>query len=395
MALIDRLRQATFKGFEFLVSTSSITFGQKTVVHQYPNTAKTEVEFLGAAEDIFTLDLYINSVDSDYIGRRNILKSLLSEGSPGLLVHPYEGEMRCSVVGQATLDEDDRSFGLARFRVTFQKTSLYLYPSEIESNIAKIRNLFLQLKNVYKNKVIDEYFFADILPDDFGRTKNFLTGILGEFEGITSIVSLNNDNEVQYNRAVSTFEDNIVPNVEDGTSLADDLDNLVSGLDDLAEDQTENILLYQSLYTVGTQSLISPSLTVHSQELNKNISLITNYINIMVLALSYNSIALVEFETDQDLNLVESILEAQYQFVFLKMDTEIAFLINALRNEITQFFDEQEVRRVIDENVPGNPLVKLTYLLYENLDDYQQLFELNDKKSPVWYEGDIKILTES
>jgi len=393
MALLDRLRPATYKGAEFLVETSSITFGQKTVTHQYPNSNRTEVEFLGAAEDIFSLNIYIHSTENDYISKRNLLKRILESEGPGLLVHPYEGEIRCSVVGQVTLDEDDRNFGIARFSVTWQKTSLYLFPNEALNNIAKIRTLFLQLKNAYKNKVIDEYFFEDILPEDFGRTKNFLTVIGQEFEMIKTIVPLDSEKESSYNSSVETFNDNIVTNVTDNESLATDLDNIVTNLDGLASEQVDNVSIYQALYEIGTQALISPALTVQSQELNDNIALITNYINIMALGLSYNAFALVTFETDQDINFHEDLLEDQYDYIFLRLDSEIGFITNSLRNEITKFFEAQDVRRVIDMNVPGNPLTKLVYLLYDNLDDYEKIYELNNKLNPVWYEGDIKVLT--
>ena len=74
MALIDKLQKASFKGVDFLVENSSISFGQKTVVHEYPNSKRVEIEFLDNRPDIFDLDIYINSVGNDYLSKRNALK---------------------------------------------------------------------------------------------------------------------------------------------------------------------------------------------------------------------------------------------------------------------------------------------------------------------------------
>ena len=112
-----------------------------------------------------------------------------------------------------------------------------------------------------------------------------------------------------------------------------------------------------------------------------------------MLGLSYNSIALIKFETDEQLNSFEALLESQYNYIFLNLDSDIAFLINSLRNEITKFFNSQDVRRVITKEVTGNPLVKLCYLLYENTNDYEKIYNLNNKISPIWYEGNIRVLT--
>ena len=393
MALIDRLRTATYKGVEFLVKNSSITFGQKTVTHQYPNSNRTEVEFLGQAEDVFSLDIYIHSTEDDYIGKRNLLKEMLNSEDAGLLVHPYEGEIRCSVVDRVTLSEDDRSFGLARFSVTFQKTSPYLYPVEALDNISKIRNLYVQLQNAYKNKVIDEYLFEDFLPDNFVKTKQTLSALYAEFEIIKTIVPANKEFEVEYNKSIEKFKDNINTSVSDAEVMAESLDDVITNLDSLALNEIDNVEMYKALYDFGGQSLISPELTAQARIVNNNYKLISNYINIIALGLSYNSIALIDFETDEQLNFYEALLEDQYNFIFLNMDSEIAFIINSLRNEITRFFDNQDVRRVITKEVTGNPIVKLCYLLYENTDDYEKIYNLNDKSSPVWYEGDVRVLT--
>ena len=393
MALIDRLRRATFKGAEFLVETSSISFGQKTVVHNYPNSDRTEVEFLGQSEDIFSLEIYIHSIENDYIGKRNLLKSILSSPGTGLLVHPYEGEIRCSVVDKVTLVEEDRSLGIAKFSVTFQKTSKYLYPTAALNNITKIRNLYIQLKNAYKNKVIDEYFFEDYLPATFTQTKHTLTALHKEFEIIKSIAPLDKDNESKYDKSIKAFEDNINSSSSDSEILAENIDNVVADLDNLAANDIDNINLYGSLYDFGGQTLIVPELTVEARIINNNYSLISNYINILALGLSYNVIALIDFVTDQELNFYEQLLETQYQYVFPNLSSDIGAILNQLRNEITKFFDAQDVRRVIIKEVTGNPLVKLCYLLYGNTDDYERIYNLNNRLSPVWYEGDVKVLT--
>jgi len=393
MSLLDNLQKASFKGVEFLVKNSSISFGQKTITHQYPNSGRTEVEFLGQAEDVFSLDIYIHSVDSDYIQKRNSLKNTLNSEGSGILIHPYDGRIQCSVVDKVTLTENDTKLGIASFSVTFQKMSSYLYPVASLNNLSKINNLFSQLKESYKNIISGNFNFVSFLPDSFKATIGTLQSLNQNFENIKTLVSLSKKLESVYDYGLEQFAENIVASSSDGQTLADNLDNVISNLDNLADDPIDSITLYASLYLFGGQQVIKPELSVESKIINSNYRLISNYINIIALGLSYNSIILVNFETDIELKFYEQKLEAQYKFVAPNMPSEIISQINVLRSEITKFFEAQEVRRVIEKETPANHLAQICYQLYGTTEDYKKLYNLNNNISPVIYEGNIKVLT--
>ncbi len=394
MALIDRLQAASFKGVDFLVQSSSIKFGQKTVTHQYPNTDRTEVEFLGLAEDTFNLDIFIHSAEPDYIEKRNALKIALSDGEVGQLVHPYEGQIEVSVVGQVTLREVDEEFGVARFTVTFQKTTEQSFPAQAIDNSSVIRQLFGEFSLQLQEFVEDNFAFLGDYPGVFEDAENELNQLLDIFNEVQNLVPLKSNLSALFLSNVRTFDNTIPQMINDPVLLAQTLADTFESLDGIAVADLENVIVYQSFFDFGDDNPIDTPITVEGRRIQENREILRTYVQSIALALSYNAISLVDFDDDIQMNSFESSFEDQYQKILAFVrDADIRKDLSLLRNEAVLFFDNQDVRRVFTENIAPMPLVKLVYLLYESFDDFDRLFELNGKRNPVLYQGDTRVLT--
>lgn len=395
--LIDRLQKASFKGIEFLVQNSSVKFGQKTVVHQYPNANRTEVEFLGAAEDTFSLDIFIHDSDESYIAKRNALKNALLSPDIGILVHPYEGSILCSVVDFASLGEKDTEFGIARFSVTFQKTSKKLFPTTSILNSAVIRDLFSGFSGDLAGSVADGYQYDGVYQGVFTNTMTRLQALNSAMLSVQSIVPLTSGLANAFNSKLTAFGGGLVSFAQSPTLLAAALKNVFSGLDLIAVKPLDNIAIYKSFFDYGDSQAadIIPPITVEQATINDNDQLLRQFVQAQALSLSYAAIATVEFDDDQQLDQYQQLLEAEYQKIITFASSDVSFGLSDLRNQAQIYFDNQKVRRVITIQVPKNPLTKINYLLYGNLDDFNKLYELNGRANPVQYEGTIKVLTEA
>ena len=395
MALLDRLQKASFKGVSFLVENSSIVFGQKTVTHQYPNSSRTEVEFLGAAEDTFSLDLIIHASGTEYIAKRNQLKAILLEGGIGLLVHPYEGSVLCSVVGRPEVIESDKEFGVAKFSATFQKTSKKLFPTSSLLNSAIIRNLFTAFGIELSGTISDGVSADDTYQTVFDNTRSKASSLFDIFSTVQNIVPLTGTLANNFNSKVLGFQANIVAMSQAPELLASSLDSVFDSMDLIAASPIDNVTIQSQFFDFGDDEEIIPPITVEQQTINDNNLLIKQYVQAKSLSIAYAAIATITFPDDETLDFYENLLEAQYQKIILYANSDINYSISLLRNQARLYFNNQQVRRVITIEVPKNPLAKITYLLYGNLNDFQKLYELNARRSPELYDGTIKALTEA
>lgn len=395
--LLDRLQRASFKGIEFLVQSSSIKFGQKTVVHQYPNASRTEVEFLGAAEDTFSLEIYIHDTGDTYVAKRNALKNALLTSDIGLLIHPYEGAIQCSVVDFASLAENDKEFGVARFNVTFQKTSKKLFPTNSILNSAIIRELFTGISGDLGESVSGQYTNDGVYQGVFTNTMGRLNNLSGILASVQSIVPLTSSLANSFNSKLTAFTGGLVSFAQTPELLGAALQSVFSGLDLIAVKPLDNIAIYKSFFDYGDEQAANliPPITVEQATINENDRLLRQFVQAQALSLSYAAIATVEFDDDLQLDQYQDLLEAEFQKIVTFADSDVSFELSGIRNEAQIYFQNQRVRRVITIEVPKNPLTKISYLLYGSLDDFNKLYELNGRVNPSLLEGNIKVLTEA
>ena len=395
MSLVNRLFESSFKGIRFLVENSSISFGQKTVVHEYPNSNKSEVEFLGLALDEFTLDIYINSLESDYIDQRNSLKIALSEGKSGILVHPYEGEVYCSVIGQVTLGENDKNFGLAKFSVTFKKTTSKILPVLASNNTSIIRENFNKVRASLLSFANGNFLTNPAYPQIFTDAKTRLTTLSNDFKDIQSIITLKDTAAESIKRELDRFIDNIVPSSQSGSDLSTNLDTMFQTIDNPGVNDFDNLTVYQSLFEFGDDVPDPTPLSVEQETRNSNNKLMRQYVQGHALALAYNSMALIDFEDNTQLQIYKDATEAQFAKIIDDFDGQARFDLISLRNQIRIYENNLDLQRVIDVAVPGNPLVKIVFLEYGNIDNFEKLYLLNNKADPSYYIGSIKLLANA
>ncbi|MCK5590602.1 MAG: DNA circularization N-terminal domain-containing protein [Candidatus Pacebacteria bacterium] len=395
MSLVNRLFESSFKGIRFLVENSSISFGQKTVVHEYPNSNKSEVEFLGLALDEFTLDIYINSLESEYIDKRNSLKIALSEGKSGILVHPYEGEVYCSVIGQVTLMENDKNFGLAKFSVTFKKTTSKILPVLASNNTSIIRENFNKVRASLLSFANGNFLTNPAYPQIFTDAKTRLTTLSNDFKDIQSIVTLKDTAAESIKRELDRFIDNIVPSSQNGEDLSTNLDTMFQTIDNPGVNDFDNLTVYQSLFVFGDDVPEPTPVSVEQETRNSNNKLMRQYVQGHALSLAYNSMALIDFEDDTQLQIYKDATETQFAKIIDDLDGQVRVDLISLRNQIRIYENNLDLQRVIDVTVPGNPLVKIVFLEYGDIDNFDKIYLLNNKADPSYYIGSIKLLANA
>ncbi len=115
------------------------------------------------------------------------------------------------------------------------------------------------------------------------------------------------------------------------------------------------------------------------------------------LSYAYVNAVQVEFDTTNDLDLVQNELEAQY--ITVRDDQIVSNAtqeqLDRTRVQAIKTLDNARVtsKQIITVNTPRIPLSVLLYQWYGNTDLFDVIAELNNVKENAFVEGDIKILT--
>ncbi len=129
MSWKDRMIPASFRGAFFYIEDSDRECGINAVFQELiPDDDTTEavqyVDDLGKGLDQFSIEGYvIQNKDNgyDYFVQRDALIQALNTRGPGILKHPYYGEIKVYLVGKARVKESTKEGGIARFSMTFSQ----------------------------------------------------------------------------------------------------------------------------------------------------------------------------------------------------------------------------------------------------------------------------------
>jgi prophage DNA circulation protein len=126
MAWKDELRPATFRGVGFKVDNADSTHGRRQAVHEFAQRDVPQTEDLGRKGREFSVVGYI--LGRDYFGPRDSLIDACETAGPGVLVHPYRGEMTVVCRGLA-VSESASEGGMCRVTMTFLEAGSASFPS--------------------------------------------------------------------------------------------------------------------------------------------------------------------------------------------------------------------------------------------------------------------------
>lgn len=105
----------SFRGAAFRSESHERSGGRRIALFEFPGRDQPLTEDLGRRSREFSIDCHV--IGSDYRVRRDALLDALEASGPGLLVHPWHGQMM-AVVLDFTVSEDQAG-GIATFRITF------------------------------------------------------------------------------------------------------------------------------------------------------------------------------------------------------------------------------------------------------------------------------------
>lgn len=173
----DNYRAASFRGVPFFVESADSTHGRRQAVHEHAQRDVPYTEDLGRKAREFSVSGYL--IGLDYQTQRDELIKACETAGPGVLVHPYRGEMTVTCRGLG-LSESTNDGGMCIIKLTFLEAGEASYPSAKTDTVNAIT-----AKGNAVTAAAEKGFVSDFLTNGFPAyvAESAATGLaeLGEF----------------------------------------------------------------------------------------------------------------------------------------------------------------------------------------------------------------------
>ncbi|ETK18097.1 DNA circularization N-terminal domain-containing protein [Pseudomonas sp. FH1] len=159
MAWRDNYRAATFRGVGFFVATADSSHGRRQAVHEAAQRDIPYTEDLGRKSREFGITGYLLGKEYD-VAREELIK-VCEQAGPGVLVHPYRGELTVVCRG-LTVSESSDEGGKCTISMTFLEAGEASYPSAKVDSVNAISAKAGEVTEASK-----ENFVADFLTKGY------------------------------------------------------------------------------------------------------------------------------------------------------------------------------------------------------------------------------------
>lgn len=389
-----RLPKASYKGFTNLHWLSdNISSGYKKTLHEYPNRNRGFIENLGLSilKGSATFRVY-NAVDNDNIDAfERVLKS---EGA-GTLTCPTLGTVEDMEVISWTSQRSGNGLGYVEYTVEFAQTSPNQYPTSTNTNTSFLDRLKAKLLgdnveafdnawNSIKNKKTQtEKALAKIR-----ETGKVMVDIAKRVEGAGSLIS-------DFSNTISVLTTDAVRLMNSPRELATQIN---IGFDSLEASIENTQVLFNVVasyfgYNAGDTNAIGKGGT--QRQIRENQQGINNLIRSGALASAYVYATILEYKTTNELNATKQKLKNEYDDLIQQLPDDIALTLQEIQTNADRLFDRQILTLPTLETIDVNkqPLGVLVYSYYGSLDNYDNIYNINNIKDARQISGAITIIS--
>ena len=388
---LDETLSGTFKGVPFLMTSGTVTGGNKNVVHSYPNSNRQTVENLGQTPRSFPVNIILAS--SDYVAKRDALLAVFEDGKPGPLVHPFHGRVENVIAGPYTLSEDFTSLGSGTITVTFYIDNGPGVPQAAGITVSAVA----RSNSVVSSKVQNN------LGNNFLVTPSYL----GSFEAATSAVQDASlafkqsqapiDEASGYLDAASELATEAAALITAPINLALRLTDLFGQAAGLFDDPRDALKHFYGFFGFGENTTHNSPVTAAQIQSANNKDIFDSAINIQSLGYAYVASVQADYVTVDDVDQVVNRMEEQYHSVINGdgIDTETREALTDLREAALTLLDSIKLtaRRVIDVRTHPTTARLLAFKYYGDDQQGEAIANLNSGNVSD-LSGTVQVLTE-
>ena len=376
----DILLPCSFKGVPFYFKRHDVEGGRKTVIQEFPDSDRRYIQDLGKLNKSFSITGFTTGQDLFYLIERDALIFVLESSGPGILTHPYFGAISVTALNYS-LYEENTNQGIATFQINFSVSQTNLTPSVTSNVLGIITEYGLATIDLIASNVNSGYKVSQAYPNNYfdAATKIIDLGVL--FGTNVSLLNSNPDNIDNFNSTLISYNENAITYTSNPQELSFAITNLFAQANTLPLDAKSSVNFFQLFFNFGEDDPFLPTITAQQQERQKNRDLLNVIVQLSALCYAYMNASLIGYTTTNDIALIESILEVEYERVttFGNIDPTVFNTLQNLRATMFDFFKNAEIAafKIAEVETKEMPIQVFTYQYYGTLDQNQNLIDLN------------------
>ena len=397
MAIIET-KPAAYKGVSFLMITSRIAGGRKDVLFEFPNSNKQTIEDLGLRPRVYTVNAVIPH--SDYTQVRNNLLRALEDGEKGPLDHPFYGKLENIVARTFTITETITNLGRAELTIVFAVDNDIGVPQKADNAISEASQQLVILNDLNANNIANEFEVTESFLGNFQDAQDLLGSVADVFGAAVTFATTLTTEINQYAANINEFSTKINQLVTIPQDLANSIKNVYSTINGLFSsiEATYDAFANPAFFDFGEDDTDIQQTTQGRVQRATNRDTVNQSIQTFALGYAYLNAVQIDFQTVEDIDEVNDVLEAQYVKILNSMClcSQTSAALTDLRTISNKLLDDKrtEARKVITINTKLMPMSVLAYQYYGSTELTDTLLELNSIKGASFIEGDVRILTE-
>jgi len=408
MSRTDSLYAASFRDVGFLVPSLSTDRGQKSVIHEYPNSNRRFVEPLGVFPPIFSLSGIVHG--DDYFQQRANLERVLDLPGVGELIHPIYGAVQVRSLPYTVTFNQNRA-GEFTFNMKFAISDVEVLPNaepatkQTASSSADAGRLAannaLGAGYVEPTNGIELASAADSILGAVDSVQDAMDAVIDPLEaGIATFNGTITRIRNRVNRIAQTAA-GVQQSVQDMYLAALSIPATVDALS-IAWDSLLNFNLGPS----GNSSSLGKTNTVQRERNESNKSIIDEHTRVTATIGLFESFANTDFGTSEDLSTSLETAEDAYTRYFqenvsidgiasLVSDQTLRSAVDQLRVNTRISLDDQLANtwRVTALDFNRSSMALTAYRYYGNLDNVTTLASLNPTVNVANFNRSIDAVT--
>ncbi len=401
---IDKLHPAKFKEVEFLVNSTSISGGRKTIIHEYPNSDRQTIEDLGDAPRSYKITAFITGTDidvegSDYFQKRNRLINKLEESGPGTLIHPFYGIIPNVVARTYTINENMTNLGVATIEISFDVSSNVAIPVSAGVSTSQLGSVKDSCDVALTANITDNWVVSTSAIGSFEEAKEKLQGFSESFADSTKFLNNATDSANELTSLISDFNTTIGTLAQDPVALSDSISNMFSVADSASQSLNASVEAMGNLFDFGDDDAETiDGNTSSSIERLQNKNVMNNSIKAYALIYNYLNVPQKNYVTKSEIDSELESLETQFESIIDSdgIDDDSRDAIINMKTASLEFIEDVRVdtRRVISVKTNTLPMRSIAYQYYGDSTEEDNLNLINDDPNVSFISGTIGVLAE-
>lgn len=413
------LKTATYKKVEFLFEDMTTTGGNRLIKFNFPGSDKQAIERQGKTPRAFNFKIIIPH--ENYFQKRDEVLRILEDGKEDTLTHPTFGDVEKVINGPYTLTEKITELGRGEITVSFEVNDSPGIPIQSGDLPAQVEEQNENVVTEISTDLEESYEVSRNFSDNFTDAIDNLNELSAAISNAANFADPIFSKISAFQSSVSAFTSSISKLIQAPQNLASSIRGMLEDLNNLFDLPGDILGAFNSLFGFGDDDPEIQSNTAGRVERRQNRDLIRSDVRIQSLGFSYLAASQIEYQTTEELDLVQETLEAQYQQarkgrllirgVKAEVDkqtvdqvakenrelisNESFEALDRLRVQAQKTLDEVRVntRSIITIETPLKPLTILVFEYYGSTELTETIAELNNIKQNAFVEGDVRILT--